>query len=84
MANGSASSENKPMEDRNRMMYLHTGAAALTWSIVTGITLYLLLRGDQAVPGLSLYLLFAGVNLAATLYACRDTQTPLRRRQIRL
>ena len=70
------------MGDRKRMELLQTGAALLTWLLVTGLTLYLLRRNGDTVDGQGPFVLLAVVNLAATLYACRDAHTPLLRRQI--
>mgnify|MGYP001826497157 FL=1 len=70
------------MGDRKRMELLQTGAALLTWLLVTGLTLYLLCRSGDAVDGLGDFVFLAVVNLAATLYACRDAHTPVRRRQV--
>ena len=70
------------MGDRNGMRSLHIGAAVVTWGIVTGFALYLLLRGDTVPAGIPLFLALASLNLATTVYACRDANTPMLRRQI--
>ena len=73
--------ENSPMDDRNRMKSLHIGAAAVTWAIVTGVTLYVVLREDSTPGGLPAFVVLAILNLAATLYAV-STAAPLRYRQV--
>ncbi len=74
--------DNMNMGDQKRMKMLQTGAAALTWLLVTGLTLYLLHKGGNSVDGAGLFITLAVVNLVATLYACRDAGSPLLRRQI--
>lgn len=70
------------MDARNRILNLHTTAGVVTWVIVTAVALQLLLRGDSMPDGLPAFLVLAVLNLAATLYACRDTNIPMRHRQV--
>lgn len=77
-----ARGENSLMDDRNLRKSLHIGVAAVTWGIVTAIALYLLLRGDSSPTGLPAFLMLASLNLAATLYACRDANVQRVRQQV--
>lgn len=74
--------ENNAMADRVRMIILQFGAAAVTWLIVTAIALHLLTRGSAGGASIAAFLALAVVNLVATLFACRQAQTPLRSRQL--
>lgn len=75
-------SENRPVNDRKRMEISPGGAAALTWFVVTGLALYVLLRGSDPPDGIPSFLALAVVNLIATLYAGRSSNAPLRFRQV--
>ena len=74
-------SDNRTMGDTRRTEYLQAGAAALTWLLVTGLALFLLVKHQGYVDEIPVFLALAVVNLAATLYACRD-RAPLVFRQI--
>ena len=76
------SGENSPMDGHNRINYLHTSAAVVTWTLVTAIALYLLARADSTPAGVPAFVVLAVLNLAATLYACRNSDVPMRRRQV--
>ncbi len=62
------------------MEFLQAGAAGLTWLLVTGLALFLLIKNQGYIEQIPVYLALAVVNLAATLYACRD-RAPLVYRQ---
>lgn len=59
------------MRKRQQMETMHTAAAVLTWTAVTGLAAWIVLpRGDTPVGLLAVYALLAGVNLAGILAAC--------------
>ena len=68
--------QNAVMSERQRLTRLQYGAGILTWALVTGLAILLVLRnnvqmGEQLLPMIA----FALVNVVALLIACADATT---------
>lgn len=66
--------ENGAMNARQRIEHLRIGAGVLTWAVVTGLAVFILVRNNGAI---GLYLVLSIVNLAAMLAACLDDHISL-------
>ncbi len=69
MASSRASGENRCMETRKRLENLQMGAGLLTWALVTGLSVWIIIASNETQHPLGMLIALALTNLAAMLTA---------------
>ncbi len=67
MASTGVSGQNRCMQTRKRLENLQMGAGLLTWALVTGLSVWIIIANDQSQHPLGMVIALALTNLAAML-----------------